>query len=132
MKKDKQIKILVMKLVSESFNGKGEIVEEKVRKCLGILKQLPLPKAILALTEYWEGVKREMMKTTLEIESAVPLTTEQVQKVVTGMKAHSPITEVKTNINPSLLGGMRVKISDVVYDDTIGKKVMKLKEAIHE
>ncbi|MDO8498410.1 MAG: F0F1 ATP synthase subunit delta [bacterium] len=132
MKKDKQIKLLVMKLVSESFNGKGEVVEEKVRKCLGVLKQLPLPKAIAALTEYWKGVKREMTKTTLEIESAVPLTAEQVQKVVSGMKIHFSITKVKNSVNPGLLGGMRVKISDLVYDDSVGKKVLQLKEAIHE
>ncbi|KKR81216.1 MAG: hypothetical protein UU73_C0003G0220 [Candidatus Daviesbacteria bacterium GW2011_GWA1_41_61] len=132
MKKDKQLKKLVEKLVEMSFDNKGNLVEEKVQKCVTILKQLPLSKAIIALEAYLLGLRRGVEKRTLQIWSTIPLTGDQVDKISKQMGLNYPVNDVVTSVNPSLLGRLRVKIGDVVYDDSVGKKIVKLQEAIRD
>ena len=124
MKKDKQLKKLVEKLVEMSFDNKGNLVEEKVQKCVTILKQLPLSKAIIALEAYLLGLRRGVEKRTLQIWSTIPLTGDQVDKISKQMGLNYPVNDVVTSVNPSLLGRLRVKIGDVVYDDSVGKKIV--------
>lgn len=132
MKREKQLKTFVMRLIQQSLNEKGELVEEKVKKCMEALKKLPLSKSVIALGLYRSALKREIEKSTVEIESAVEISAAQIQRIVRNVKPEQKSFEVKYKVNSSLLGGMRVKVSDVVYDDTIGKKVLQLKEAVHE
>lgn len=132
MKKDKQLQKLVIKLIELSFDGKGNLSEEKVQKCVRLLKKLPSSKAILALEEYLGGIKRQVEKTMLQIWSAKPLTSGQVEEILRQMKGSYPVTDVKTEVDPSLLAGLKVKIADVVYDDSVGKKIIKLQEAIRD
>lgn len=132
MKKDKQLKNLINKLVELSFDAKGNLLQEKVQKCVRILKALPSSKAILALEGYAKGIRRGVGKSTLQIWSAKPLTAGQVDQILDQMKNNFPITDINTNLNPSLFGGVRVKIGDVVYDDTVGKKIIKLQDAIRD
>ena len=132
MKKDKQLKKLVEKLVEMSFDNKGNLVEEKVQKCVTILKQLPLSKAIIALEAYLLGLRRGVEKRTLQIWSTIPLTGDQVDKISKQMGLNYPVNDVVTSVNTSLLGRLRVKIGDVVYDDSVGKKIVKLQEAIRD
>lgn len=130
--KDKQLQKLVEKLIVLSFDSKGNMIEEKVQKCVKILKQLPATKSIMALEAYLKGVKREAEKTLLQIWSATPLTSGQVDEILKQIKGNFPVTEVRAEVEPSLLGGLRVKLADVVYDDSVGKKIVKLQEAIRD
>lgn len=130
MKIDKQLKKLVAKYALASFSEDGQIKEMKVRELTRTLKSLPGSSAIAAISEYVKIIKNEMKKSTLEVESAVTLSPTQVQQITKVIKVKHNVCDVKTSLNESLLGGMRVRIGDMVYDNSLSQKMTSLREAI--
>lgn len=130
MKKDRKLQKLVNKLVEMSFDMHGRVIEENVKRFTKTLSLLPSAQAVLALSGYLEGLKRNIKQTTLEIETTMPLSPAQVKKVASLLRTRHPVTDVKNLVDPSILGGMRIKIGDMVYDDTITRKIAQVREAI--
>lgn len=131
MKLDKKLKKNIGKLVKLSFDDRGQINEKTVKASVEALKTLSRSKVIPSLTEYLIGLKREIKKTTLEISSTVSLSESHVAHVTKVMKQESPVNQVETNLDSSLLGGLRIKIGDLVYDDSVSQKIKQLKGAIN-
>src|SRR3989344_6416274 len=125
----KQLQKTVQKLVEASFKD-DKLSESQVVRSIGILKVLPSKDAIQALSEYLEGVKREERKHTLYIETAVDLSSLQVKKVKKIIEKRVKIIKTLINVNPEIIGGFKIKIGDVVWDETIVGKINQLKEAI--
>lgn len=129
-KNSRQLKKLITKLVEDSFSKEGEILEEKVSSHVKALKVLPPLLAAASLTEYLAQIRRELKKTTLEVESAVPLSGSDVEAIVKVLKTRHPILHTRLKLNTNLLGGIRMKIGDYVYDDSVQQKVIQIKEVI--
>lgn len=129
MIKNKQLQRTISLLVEESFN-EGIIKENQVLKSIKILKSLPTSVSIQALSEYLKALKRKMREHTIYIESAIPLSAVQVEKIKKIMEKKSKITKVLVNINTDILGGFKLKIGDEVWDESIVGKLSQVKEAI--
>ena len=71
--------------------------------------------------------------THVEVYSAVPLSQEQLRALeiklarMLGRRA-----DIAAQVDPSLLGGVRVVAGDTVYDDTIKRKLSDMKRSIYE
>lgn len=130
MKIDRRLKRTVEKMVVASFDKRGKILEDNVKSYSKVLRALPNSSAILALSYFLAGIKRGVGRTTLEIESAVVLSEVEIKKIVDLVSAQSPVFQVNTNLNHQLLGGLRVKIGDFVFDDSINARINQLKGAI--
>ena len=130
MKIDKRLRGKVAGMVRDSFDKSGKLVEKKAEGYINELKSLSTPKAIVALSEYLKGVKREMKKSALEIETAIELSEPQIKEITKSMEVRYQINEVKTNLNSSLFGGIRIKIGDVVLDDSVSRRIAQVKEVI--
>jgi F-type H+-transporting ATPase subunit delta len=127
MKLNKQLKKQIDLAVRASFED-SQIDEKKVLVFTNLFKQLP--EAILALTEYLKGIKRELNKTTLTIESSVELTQNEIKEIAAKLKKQYTIYNIQHTLNPSLLGGLRVKIGDMVLDDSVEAKIKEVRSAI--
>ena len=79
MKKNKYLQKLINKLVDLSLK-EDRIIEGQVTKSIKILKSLPQAQAIDALSEYLRQLKRKEREHTLYIETAIPLTPEQIKR----------------------------------------------------
>lgn len=128
---NKRLKILVEKLVLASFNSKDKIKEKAIGENVSLLKRLPLADAIFALSLYQKGLKREISKTTMEILSPSAISSVQKNKITKTAKKAFQINKVKTIVDPSLLGGLCIKIGDVVFDDSIQNKIGSMKGVIN-
>ncbi|MBI4037145.1 F0F1 ATP synthase subunit delta [Candidatus Daviesbacteria bacterium] len=131
MKINKQLRKTVDKLVEESFAPSGQVVEKKVRLYIKALKNLPLPKAIATLTFYKTGLKRDLQKSILEIETSTPLSKVQINQITKSFKNYHTVSSVQTTLNKQLLGGLKVRLGDMVFDDTIDQKIKQLKGVIY-
>ncbi|MFA5933307.1 MAG: F0F1 ATP synthase subunit delta [Microgenomates group bacterium] len=128
---NKRLKNLIEKLVIDSFSPKGELKDVKINENIKTLKKLPSTDAIQALTLYQRGLKREINKTALEIASPTKLSSAEEKKITAVARKTFYITSVKTVLDSSLLGGLRIKIGDVVFDDTVKNKIEQMKGMIN-
>ncbi|EKD85361.1 MAG: hypothetical protein ACD_38C00037G0005 [uncultured bacterium] len=129
MKKNKYLQKLINKLVDLSLK-EDRIIEGQVTKSIKILKSLPQAQAIDALSEYLRQLKRKEREHTLYIETAIPLTPEQIKKMKKIVEKKVKITKVLVNSNTGILGGFKIRIGDEIWDDSISGRIEKVKEVI--
>lgn len=129
MKINKQIQKIVNQLMKTSFKN-GDVIESKIMENVKTLKTLPMPDSVMALSEYLRRVKSEVQRSTLVIESTIPVSSLDLKQITEAMKADYHISHVQAVINPSLIGGLRIKIGDVVFDDSVANKILQLREEI--
>lgn len=130
--KGKQLEKIVSKLTMISFKD-GQLIESKVLKYIKLLRLQPRFKAIFYLSQYLKELKRKQREHTLYIESVIPLSPIQVNKIkkfVDKKDLQVQITKVVTGINPEILGGFRLRFGDEIWDETVLGKINQVREAI--
>jgi len=66
-----------------------------------------------------------------EVRTAVPLSDAQVQQLAAALsRATGKQVEVKTVVDPSVLGGVVARIGDTVIDGTVRRRLNQLEETI--
>jgi len=71
--------------------------------------------------------------THVEAYSAVPLSGAQLRALERKLERMlGKQTDIVAEVDPSLLGGIRVVAGDAVYDDTIKRKLSDMKRSIYE
>jgi F0F1-type ATP synthase delta subunit len=121
----KMAKSIVNKAVDQSFKD-GKLVDKQVNALIKEFSSLSKAESIKLLTEYQKGIKRELRKYTLVIESATPLpktTQDQVKNII---KKHHLVTSTEVLVNPGLLGGIKIKIADEVYEASLLRQIEDL------
>ncbi len=128
----KQLTKLVDIFMDDSFKADGNLNDLQVKKHVKSLKSLPIPHSIMGLAEYMKRLKTELAKTTVEIESASPLSQNQISQITRAVKTDHGVSAVRLTVNPDLLGGLKIKIGDNEYDDSVSRRILQLGEAIKE
>lgn len=129
MKKIKQLQKLAKQLVDISFSN-GKMIDSKVVKSLKLLKSLPRSESIPVLTEYLKGLRRLQKQYTLYIESPIKLSRKDISKIKKSVAKRVKITNMAVNINPDLIAGIRLKIGDEIWEDSVMDRIRQVKEAI--
>ncbi len=119
----------INKLVDQSFKS-GKSDEVFISKVVSIIKKQPLSDSIRLLTLYLKGLKRKVTENTLVIESAIKLTEKELQDLKKSIKTE--VYSVQQNINPSLLGGLRIKIGDEFLDFSLQSKINQVANQIRK
>lgn len=65
-----------------------------------------------------------------EVESAVPLTEEELNSLKQQLSANGKTVEVKTNVNPALIGGAKVRVGDKVLDYSVAGQLARFRQAL--
>ncbi len=72
-----------------------------------------------------EAARREVL-----VESATPLTATEGQQVVAGLKKdYGDNLMIQYKTNPELLGGLRIKVGDDVFDGSVAGRLDRLSKA---
>ncbi len=119
----------IVKLANASFKD-GRLLESQVAKSIKALKHLPRNESILALTQYLKLIKRKERAHTMILETSIPISSAQIQKVKKIADKKFKITKVIHSINPEILGGLKLRVGDEVWDETLLNKIDQVKEAI--
>jgi hypothetical protein len=129
MKSIKSLKKQAIRAAELSFKS-GKLDETTAKKFIKSFKALPLNESVMSLTYFLQAVRREIGKTTLTIESVVKVSKSEIQNLEIGFKRQFQILETREELNPSLLGGIKVRIGDVIFDDSIKSRIGQVKEAL--
>lgn len=129
MIKRKHLLKLARQAAGASF-VQDKLNDSKVNAFLKSFKALPYGQAIPVIKEYLAAVKTGIKNQTLMIESTEELTTAQVKLVKEQMQKKHAFSNTEVVKNPKLLGGLRIKIGDTVYDYSVRSKIAQVKEVI--
>lgn len=131
MKIRKQIKSIMDKAIEASFKD-GKLMEKKALGFVKLFKSQPGREAIELLSEFLKRIKLEVNSTTMVVESTVPLSKKQKEIIKRKFSLRFTITNSEFKLNPEILGGLKIKVGDHIYNDSILARIYQVKEAIAE
>ena len=128
MKGSKQSRRLAKQLF-KSCQVDGRLNADRVRKAVGLLIERK-PRGYFGILQNLQRlVKLDEASRSARVESAVPLgqaQQEDVRNSLNRLKGGDVTVEFATN--PGLIGGMRVKIGDDVYDGSVRTRLTALSD----
>lgn len=129
MKTKKQIGNIVEKAIDASFMD-GRFMEKQALTFIKLFRSQPKVEAVVLLSEYLKKLRFAIKATTMVVESVIPLSQKDKLTLKKNFVARFKIQNSIYKLNPSLLGGLRVKIGDHVFEDSIVSKIAQIGEAI--
>jgi len=108
----------------------GVMDENRVRNIVGKVAQLK-PRGYFAILSHFQRlVKLEVERRTARVESATPLTPDMQAEVTSKLgKLYGQGLNISFTQNPSLLGGLRIKVGSDVYDGSVQARLEDLVES---
>lgn len=129
MKTRKQIESIVGKATDASFK-EGKLMEKKVLNFVKLFKSQPRVEAIGLLLKYLKRLRFIINSTTMTVESVILLSQKNKLTLKKNFGSRFKIQNTIYKLNPSLLGGLRVKIGNYVSEDSIASRIAQIGEAI--
>lgn len=106
---------------------KGHWAEIAKQFLVLLQKERMLVKVNLIIEEFERYTKKQAGIKELEVESARELDKTTLNKI---KKMFGENSEVKMTVNPDLIGGIRVKVDDIIYNASLKKQLSKLKTSL--
>ncbi len=109
---------------------KGVLDEKRVRELVGKVVATKPRGYVSILSHFHRLVKLELERRTARVESATPLS-PQLQKEFGAKLAqiYGPGLTLSFSQNPTLLGGVRVRVGSDVYDGSVHSRLVALQES---
>ena len=108
----------------------GALEEARVRQAVALLIEKQPRGYFGTLQEFQRLVKLDVNNRSARVESAVALSEAQQQEVRASLgRLKGADVEVEFAENADLIGGMRVKLGDDVYDGSVKTRLSRLAES---
>lgn len=120
---------LARKLLDLSL-ANGQLDQERVNGVLEYCRKQPTSLRRKLLAAYLKQVRREIQKSEALIEHAGPINQQIIASVTASLSqiAGKPISAT-TRENPALIAGLRIRLGDDVWDNSVADKLTKLAHA---
>lgn len=108
-------------LVKLSLDEDGFLNLERVKGvCAYIETQIPDNVKIPLLKDYFKRIKAVVEKQTATIETSAELSPEAFEELAAKIRNRAGAKiEIKTLVNPNLLGGIKVRCGDDVFENSV-------------
>ncbi len=125
--KKKRLKKTASKAASACFL-KGGLDIRKAKTFVILFKKFPATVSLLLLGEFVKDLKKEQEKYSLVIESATAIEPNLKRRVVQEIKKKRSFifSETKFVINPQILGGLKIKTGDNIFDMSLENRISQL------
>ena len=118
------------KQLFQSCQVDGALDEARVRQAVALLIEKKPRGYFGTLQELQRLVKLDVNNRSARVESAVALSEAQQQEVRASLgRLKGADVEVEFAENADLIGGMRVKLGDAVYDGSVKTRLSRLAES---
>jgi F-type H+-transporting ATPase subunit delta len=130
MKATKEARKVSRLMLRNSFTS-GKLDEEKISQMVQSVLTAKPRHYVDTLKDYQRLLHLEVEKRRAVIESATPLNRSLGDRIIENLKARygdDLATEFRTN--PELLGGLRIKIGNDVWDGSVKSRLNQLREQL--
>ena len=126
----KQTLQLARQLFKLSFEN-GQITAERVAGVLGYVEKIQPPQMVAVLKAYQRLVATELGRGQAVVEHAGAVSPSVLQAIAAQLtkKYARPVTTT-AKANPALLAGLRVRIGDDIYENSVSSQLGALAEAV--
>jgi F-type H+-transporting ATPase subunit delta len=126
----KQTQQLARQLFKLSFEN-GQITAERVAGVLGYVEKIQPPQMVAVLKAYQRLVATELGRGLAVVEHAGAVSPSVLQAIAAQLtkKYARPVTTT-AKANPALLAGLRVRIGDDIYENSVSSQLGALAEAV--
>jgi F-type H+-transporting ATPase subunit delta len=108
----------------------GLLDENRVRQAVAQVLTAKPRRFIAMLSHFQRLVKLDLERRAAKIESAIPLAEDLKGSVRASLaRVYGPGLNISFSQNPSLLGGMRIKVGSDVYDGSVQARLVALQES---
>jgi len=126
MKINKEIRQLSKQMLRASFT-EGQLDQGRIGQLVKSLIEKKPRNYLAVLDQYKRLVRLEVEKRTAVIETASDLSPDAARELVDNLKrkyGNDLATQVVTN--PELLGGMRIRVGNDVWDSSVRNRLQRL------
>jgi len=129
MKANKEARKLSRLMLRNSFTS-GKLDEEKISRMVQSVLETKPRHYVEVLKDYQRLLYLEAEKRRAVIESATPLNRSLGDRIIENLKArYGEDITAEFHTNPELIGGLKIKIGDDVWDGSIKHRLNELQES---
>lgn len=133
MKLTRKERTLVSFLVRAVVDENGEVDTQKVKEAYKILQKSEMSSRNKVINAWFGKVKTKIDSQTLFIDSAVELSGREIESIkkIFERKLDRKIVAV-ARVTDSILGGLRVRFGDEVWDDSLDSRLRQIGQVIEQ
>jgi F-type H+-transporting ATPase subunit delta len=126
----KQTQQLARQLYKLSFEN-GQITAERVAGVLAYVEKIQPPQIVAVLKAYQRLVAAELARGQAVVEHAGAVSPSSLQAIAAALskKYGRPVAST-AKANPSLLAGLRIRVGDDVYENSVAGQLGALSAAV--
>ncbi len=129
MTSKQKLQSLVHRLVTHSFT-EGKLKSAKVSQITRSFTKLSSSQGLVYLKSYLQELKKYLQFRSLVIDCSSKLSQSQLATISKTFKKDYLVLETRENLDPSLLGGLRIKIGDAIFDYSLKARINELGKKI--
>jgi F-type H+-transporting ATPase subunit delta len=130
MKIDRQSRQLAKKYFRACLNADGSLNEQAVREIVQVLMTSKPRRYILILSRILRLVELATEERTVRVESATPLADRGASVFADLEHRFGPPARTVYELNPELLGGLRVRRGSSIWDGSLRGRLERLEQAL--
>ena len=130
MKIPKQAKRKAKALFKE-VHANGALDESRLMRAVQLLAS-EKPRGFLGILTHLEHLtKLDVQRRTAQIESPAPLDADTESRLRTTLaRRYGQGLHISFQVNPALIGGLRIRVGSDVYDGTVSGRLKQLEESL--
>jgi F-type H+-transporting ATPase subunit delta len=130
MKIDRQSRQSAKKYFRACRKPDGSVNEQGVREIIQLLVDQKPRKYLAVMTQLYRLLELALEEKSVRIESATPLPDRGASVIANLERQYGPASRTSYEENPSLLGGLRIRRGNNIWDGSLSGRLNRLQQAL--
>ncbi|HEX4140758.1 MAG TPA: F0F1 ATP synthase subunit delta [Candidatus Methylacidiphilales bacterium] len=130
MKIDRHSRLTAKKVLLAARNGDGSLDDAKVRDLVSAIVEHKPRNYLAILTYLTRLMELAMEENTVRVESATPLADKGASVFAELERRYGPATRTIYEENPKLLGGLKIRRGNNIWDGSLSGRLDRLQQAL--